>query len=216
MQLEARTSTKKGSPCYIRVLTMKILFLSRELNKNDFGSSLELFGSIKYEASAEIETLNSYDLAISYCYDWILKNQTIGELGCRIVNVHPSLLPYGRGIYPILWASAEDTPFGCTIHTIETSAIDSGRIILQRQLELSSSATLRQAHAALLSASRSLLLESLVSASIFMPESKMKLQDPSIQSVSYRSRKQSDYLFSRLPLGWDTSLGDVRRVYLEL
>ena len=106
-----------------------------------------------------------YDLVISYCFAPILKEHTIELLDTNIINVHPSYLPYGRGIYPILWSAALDNPQGVTLHTIESSQIDNGRIIAQEVCPIVKSATLAQAHKYLLCKSRSLLLEHLVNHS---------------------------------------------------
>ena len=62
-----------------------------------------------------------YDLIVSYSYAPIIKEEFIESCGCPIINVHPTLLPYGRGIYPLLWACINDEPFGATIHMIESN-----------------------------------------------------------------------------------------------
>jgi len=58
------------------------------------------------------------------------------ELECgqrHTLNMHPSLLPFGRGKDPNFWALASDEPFGVTIHhvTVET---DAGAIAFQRAI----------------------------------------------------------------------------------
>jgi methionyl-tRNA formyltransferase len=57
-----------------------------------------------------------------------------------VVNLHPSLLPWGRGAHPATWAIWEETSFGATAHLmIET--IDSGPILAQRAIPVASSDT---------------------------------------------------------------------------
>jgi methionyl-tRNA formyltransferase len=56
------------------------------------------------------------------------------ELGC--INVHPSLLPRYRGPEPLYWVLANrEKTTGVTLHYMD-EGIDSGDIILQRELEI--------------------------------------------------------------------------------
>lgn len=57
-----------------------------------------------------------------------------------IVNLHPSLLPWGRGSHPATWAIWESTPFGGTAHLM-AEAIDSGPILAQRVVAVESADT---------------------------------------------------------------------------
>jgi methionyl-tRNA formyltransferase len=53
------------------------------------------------------------------------------------INVHPSLLPNGKGPDPVFWMLREDTDyFGVTIHRT-TKAIDSGPVLAQKRIEVS-------------------------------------------------------------------------------
>ena len=57
---------------------------------------------------------------------------------CRLpmVNVHPSLLPYGRGTWPTPWAILDRlSESGVTVHKTEES-FDTGDILLQRRFAL--------------------------------------------------------------------------------
>ena len=42
-------------------------------------------------------------------------------------NLHPGLLPYGRGMYPVFWALWEGTPAGATLHEL-VEALDAGPV----------------------------------------------------------------------------------------
>ena len=107
-----------------------------------------------------------YDLIVSYSYAPIIKEEFIESCGCPIINVHPTLLPYGRGIYPLLWACINDEPFGATIHMIESNEIDSGAVIKQRQVLVSEEMTLRQLRELLTLHARVLLSEFLLEFNI--------------------------------------------------
>lgn len=71
-----------------------------------------------------------YDLVISLLYDKIVKTGfDIPKMGT--INIHPSLLPAGRGSCPNFWAIAEgDSYAGWTAHRM-TSEIDKGDIYHQ-------------------------------------------------------------------------------------
>jgi methionyl-tRNA formyltransferase len=49
------------------------------------------------------------------------------------VNTHPSFLPYGRGKHYNFWALVEESPFGVSLHLVN-SGIDSGDIIAQSEI----------------------------------------------------------------------------------
>ena len=50
-----------------------------------------------------------------------------------VVNTHPSFLPYNRGKNYNFWTIVEDTPFGVTLHFVD-SGIDSGGILFQEKI----------------------------------------------------------------------------------
>jgi methionyl-tRNA formyltransferase len=43
-------------------------------------------------------------------------------------NLHPGLLPWGRGFYPVFWALWEGTPAGASLHEL-VAALDAGPIV---------------------------------------------------------------------------------------
>jgi methionyl-tRNA formyltransferase len=49
------------------------------------------------------------------------------------LNLHPSLLPHGRGKDPNFWAIVEDGPFGVSIHHV-TTEVDDGDIAFQKAI----------------------------------------------------------------------------------
>lgn len=55
-------------------------------------------------------------------------------LGPRIINFHPSLLPKGRGRWPIpYFLLGKESTFGVTIHEL-TNEMDAGPVIIQKKL----------------------------------------------------------------------------------
>lgn len=75
------------------------------------------------------------DLVISAGYKYIVP--TPAGVGFRGVNVHPAMLPIGRGGWPIPVAILKNEQnYGVTIHEI-VSAMDAGDILLQKKVILS-------------------------------------------------------------------------------
>lgn len=52
----------------------------------------------------------------------------------RTVNVHTSLLPYGRGAAPNVWAIVDGEPAGVTLHVMDPG-VDTGAVYAQRAVE---------------------------------------------------------------------------------
>lgn len=72
------------------------------------------------------------DVGLSVHYPRLLSAAFIGQYRA-IYNVHPALLPWGRGYYPVFWALWLGEPAGCTLHEIE-AGIDTGPIVEQRRV----------------------------------------------------------------------------------
>jgi methionyl-tRNA formyltransferase len=73
------------------------------------------------------------DLAILSWWPKILKDQQLKQAKHGIINFHPSLLPYNRGKHYNFWALVEESPFGVSLHFID-SGIDTGDVIAQRKI----------------------------------------------------------------------------------
>ena len=63
----------------------------------------------------------------------IVKKESIESVNNGFINIHPSLLPYNRGMHPWYWAIVDKTPAGVTIHFIDEK-IDNGNIIAQKEI----------------------------------------------------------------------------------
>lgn len=73
-------------------------------------------------------------VAFSVHYPVILRREALSRY--RVVyNLHPGLLPWGRGYYPVFWAIYEGTPAGASIHEI-SEGVDAGPVVLQEQVEV--------------------------------------------------------------------------------
>ncbi len=56
-----------------------------------------------------------------------------GRIGA--FNLHPGFLPYNRGLYPNVWAIAEGTPAGVTLHRMDGD-FDTGGIVARRRVDV--------------------------------------------------------------------------------
>jgi len=67
----------------------------------------------------------------------ILSKSFIKEFNGEIVNIHPSLLPKYKGLNTHIKAiQNKDKVAGCTVHFV-TAKLDSGKIILQKEVKIS-------------------------------------------------------------------------------
>ena len=71
----------------------------------------------------------------------ILSNKFIKKFKGKIVNIHPSLLPKYKGLNTHKKVLENKEKFsGCTVHYV-TSQLDSGKIILQKQVKITKTDT---------------------------------------------------------------------------
>jgi len=73
------------------------------------------------------------DVVLLLWWPTIVKKESIDAAKIGWINLHPALLPFGRGKHPYYWAINENTPFGVTIHFIDPS-VDGGKIIAQKEI----------------------------------------------------------------------------------
>tara|TARA_B100001250_G_scaffold285390_1_gene247483 strand:+ start:1529 stop:2230 length:702 start_codon:yes stop_codon:yes gene_type:complete len=66
----------------------------------------------------------------------ILKNNIIQAIKYGVLNFHPGLLPYVRGLDSILWSIDKDYPIGVTAHLINEK-IDAGCLVYQKKTSIS-------------------------------------------------------------------------------
>ena len=78
--------------------------------------------------------------ALSVHFPLILRPALIAHYGGAIWNLHPGLLPHGRGMFPVFWALWEGTPAGATLHEL-TAGLDAGPIVEQREVTVLASDT---------------------------------------------------------------------------
>ncbi len=81
------------------------------------------------------ESLPWYAGAFYLCVAWRHRHRIPRDVleAMPCANLHPSLLPFGRGAHPLFWALAMGAPLGVTLHWMD-EGIDEGAIIGQALL----------------------------------------------------------------------------------
>ncbi|MGB0748815.1 MAG: formyltransferase family protein [Magnetospiraceae bacterium] len=143
---------------------------------------------------------NDVDFIVSYGYRHILRAPVIDALPGRVINLHISFLPFNRGAHPNFWSYMDDTPKGVTIHRID-AGVDTGEILVQRQVDLSAAQTFVESYECLSRAIEALFIESWpgLRAGDIVPT-------PQTGSGSLHRRKDLDPVMGCLPQGWDTPI----------
>ena len=80
------------------------------------------------------EIIHISDYGISALFGHVLPRTLLENTGCEIINLHPSLLPIGRGSDPIPWSIIGQQKQGITIHIINSN-LDTGAILSQKEIK---------------------------------------------------------------------------------
>ncbi|MFM9105832.1 MAG: methionyl-tRNA formyltransferase [Chloroflexota bacterium] len=81
------------------------------------------------------------DLAAAACFPWRLDAGALTVPRLGVVNLHPSLLPAGRGPEPVFWTFRNgDREAGVSVHWMD-AGLDTGPVLAQRRVAISGDAT---------------------------------------------------------------------------
>ena len=128
------------------------------------------------------------DLFVVAAYGQILPKSVLDIPRQGAINVHASLLPKYRGAAPVAWAILKgEASTGVTIMKID-EGMDTGDILLQRDIPISEEETAETLHGKLASLGSQLLLEAL--AKIKKGEISPLQQDPSQATYAPSLRKE--------------------------
>lgn len=88
-----------------------------------------------FDTSENIASKFGSDIEFGVLAWWpkIIKQKLLDKPRQGFINTHPSLLPYNRGKHYNFWALVEQSPFGVTLHFVD-SGIDTGAIIAQQEI----------------------------------------------------------------------------------
>jgi len=131
----------KNSPISINLIfsntsKAKGLRFSNQFNIKKYISS---FKDTKISEAKILNLLNKEDIKFICLAGFmkILSKSFIKKFNGKIINIHPSLLPKYKGLDTHIKAiQNKDKVAGCTVHFV-TAKIDSGKIILQKEVKIS-------------------------------------------------------------------------------
>ncbi len=115
-----------------------------QLATNEQVTIIELSERRELLSRAFVSTLATFesDLIVVACFPWRLPAPVLALPKIASINIHPSLLPDGRGPEPIFWAFRRDLDStGVTLHVTD-EGLDTGPIIAQRRVAIPSDATM--------------------------------------------------------------------------
>jgi len=95
---------------------------------------------------------------LSVYFGHILSDRLLDAVDGRAVNLHASLLPWGRGADTNIWAILEDSPAGVSLHAM-VPEVDAGPVLIQRQVPCGPADTAGSLYARLQAAGMELLLD---------------------------------------------------------
>lgn len=154
-----------------------------------------------------------FAFVISNGYGPILKPPLTTEFTGKIINVHPSFLPFGRGIGGNFWSFFLGSPKGVSVHLIN-SEIDTGDVLFQRLIEFGPKETLRTTNDILIKAAEDLFMEKWleISDGNTAPISQKEM----VGEGTYHSRRQTERLLDYLPDVWDTPVRAIEEMGADM
>lgn len=144
--------------CYSLERGRKYNIKSVLLDKKEYGNKLS------NEINKVLE--NKVDLIVLAGYLSIIDKDFISDWNNKIINIHPSLLPkyggkgmYGMNVHEAVIANKEKKS-GCTVHFVDVD-IDTGKILLQREVDVSNNETPESLQKKVLKEEHQLLIEAI-------------------------------------------------------
>ncbi|MGB4956502.1 MAG: phosphoribosylglycinamide formyltransferase [Leptotrichiaceae bacterium] len=144
--------------CYSLERGRKYNIKSILLDKKEYGNKLS------NEINKVLE--NKVDLIVLAGYLSIIDKDFISNWNNKIINIHPSLLPkyggkgmYGMNVHEAVIANKEKKS-GCTVHFVDVD-IDTGKILLQRKVDVSNNETPESLQKKVLKEEHQLLIEAI-------------------------------------------------------
>ncbi len=186
---------------------MRILLLGPIGRNERIKGFLETLGHSVHITAAPLDreelSGGGVDFLISNGYAPIIPPSIVSLYRDRILNVHGTMLPWGKGIGAVVFGLLEGAPIGVTLHFID-EGIDTGDVLAQRRVPYSSDETLRQLYARLLAEAETLFFETW--DSIEHGRCQRTRQELLGTGSPYRNRVDSERFLDLLPLRWDTPI----------
>ena len=151
------------------------------------------------EATKTIRTI-APEVAVAACFPWRLPPAALETPPLGIINVHPSLLPAGRGPEPVFWTLRRGEPVtGVTVHRMD-AGFDTGPIVAQAEMAVPDEVRAPDLERDLMTRGGSLLVDALPA----LAAGRLQPRPQPTQGVSYAPvPAPADWtMMSSLPAAW--------------
>lgn len=116
-------------------VTPKALLLPEQGEQNDALRNLVPEAPFSIGKTIDASLVADCDYLISVHFPHIIPQAVIDLPRIGALNLHPAYLPWNRGWHTPTWAIVDGTPYGATLHWID-SGIDTGDIAMQKQIDV--------------------------------------------------------------------------------
>ena len=140
------------------------------------------------------------EVAVAACFPWRLPPAALEIPPLGILNVHPSLLPAGRGPEPVFWTLRRGEPVtGVTVHRMD-AGFDTGPIVAQAEIAVPESVRAPNLERDLMTRGGRLLVDALPG----LATGKLQLRPQPSQGATYAPvPSPADWtMMSSLPAAW--------------
>lgn len=103
---------------------------SIDFEGNSYQYSKDLWSEPKF-----LKDLKDSDYGVSALFGHLFPSRILEAFDGKLINLHPSLLPIGRGSDPVFWSIIEGNPQGATIHIVDEH-LDTGGILVQEEIPI--------------------------------------------------------------------------------
>lgn len=111
--------------------------ISKLLSEVKTEAQIFQFSERLWESTTFSNLISPQTFGVSALFGHIFPEDIINQFGRNLINLHPSLLPIGRGADPIFWSIVEELPQGASIHRVD-EGVDTGEIFVQEEIKTQS------------------------------------------------------------------------------
>lgn len=149
---------------------------------------------------------NKVDFIISSGYPFKIKDDIVNYLNNKIINLHATFLPWGKGIGTTFFSIILRQPTGFSIHLIDKN-FDTGAILLRKNFKFFNNDTTRTFYKKILRELEKIFLKNFKFILYYnlknYKQKKFKIRPP------YFSRNDFEKIIELLPRGYDTKILDL-------
>lgn len=150
-----------------------------------------------------LEQLQSENCELLITAAYYYKIPDLSDTGIKGFNVHPTLLPVGRGVWPLPWTIlTRQTQSGVTIHKLAPE-YDSGDILLRRAFSLSANECLESLSAKLQLTAKTMMVEAVDNLERYWQSAQPQTGEASVWNQPSKEQRT---------LNWHDNVTDLDRI----